>query len=144
MAAPSEPTQVELSNPGPSFKCLQCPFWGPQSAFPPNSNLKYLKTCVACLEKMAGRRIQATGDKENDSKKQSKVNKGSRARMDRPPTLSWDVFISLLKNNKDKACELYAFIIEPPCIPLVPQKDCHDRVAVVAKAVWDATGFRFK
>src|SRR5438046_9636543 len=100
MAAPSEPTRVELSNPGPSFKCLQCPFRGPQSALPCNSNLKDLKTCVTCLEKTAARRIQVTGNKENNSEKQSKVNKGCRSRMDRPPTLSWEAFISLLKNNK--------------------------------------------
>lgn len=62
----------------------------------------------------------------------------------RTPTLGWDAFISILKDNCNNAYEVDAFVMEQERILLTPVMSCHERAAVISKAVWDATGYRFK
>jgi hypothetical protein len=57
------------------------------------------------------------------------------------------MFISSLKDNKDSAFELHAIIAlkndeTAPQVP--PSNSAHSLGMRIAKAAWDATGFRFK
>jgi hypothetical protein len=57
------------------------------------------------------------------------------------------MFISSLEDNKDSAFELHAIIAlendeTAPQVP--PGNSAHSLGMSIAKAAWDATGFRFK
>jgi hypothetical protein len=84
---------------------------------------------------------QAEIGKENQEEKRSQPLEKSS---DRPPTLRWENFVLLLKEYRDHACELDAFIVEPDRAPLVPVPDSHCLAAAVSKVVWETTGYRFK
>jgi hypothetical protein len=56
-------------------------------------------------------------------------------------TIDWEVFLSLLAENKGEPCELEAFVTGGPLAGLEGGHGC---AAAVAKAVWDATDYRFK
>ena len=58
--------------------------------------------------------------------------------------LQWDSFISLLKDNKDEAFELHAFVELNQDTPFSQLASGHDIAMAVARSVKDATGFRFK
>jgi hypothetical protein len=98
--------------------------------------------------------LKATSKKRRAKKRQTKDKKNEVANLhprkrsklsaEEIPTLSWDVFLSLLTENKDDAFELEAFLNVPIGGPLVDAKGGLDRAKAVSKAVWDATGYRFK
>jgi hypothetical protein len=121
------------------MKCTRCKFTGLPSEFPKSVKMKVLKTCADCLSKQAITRIQrANRDKENEGISQAELVTTENGRA---PMLEWKVFISLLRDSSNHACELDAFVKEPSREPLMP---CHERAIAVSRAVWDATGYRFK
>ena len=64
-----------------------------------------------------------------------------------PPTLAWAEFIALLERYKESAFELHAAVVldhETLDIPQESEDHCHVLAQHLAKAVWNATGFRFK
>jgi hypothetical protein len=88
-------------------------------------------------EKRANKQIKDTGNKENKSHHRHGQDRSPRG----PPSLQWDAFISLLEENKEEAFELHAFVATPS----IPEVTNGRHVAMnLAKAVKQATGFRFK
>jgi hypothetical protein len=127
------------------MKCPCCSFKGPPSEFPRNASLKILKTCGKCLTKVAVKQAGRAGaGKENQGEEKSQPAGKSKVASDHPPMLEWEIFISLLKNCCDHACELNAFVTDPSRTALTPIKNCHDWAIAVSRVVWEATGYCFK
>jgi hypothetical protein len=130
-------------------KCGRCRAKVPLLAFPRKANLKVSKTCAKCLEKEAVRRAGQRGDAKENTRGSEQMRKDvTTPANDRLPTLAWEAFISLLRENHAHACELDTFVKKPGREPLRPAQDdratMHDRAVEVSKVVRDATGYRFK
>lgn len=131
------------------IKCQRCKFRGLQTEFPRKANLQYLKTCASCTQKRneaAETKRQEHGKKENtDIETRCPLGKDKSA--SGPPTLAWAEFIALLERYKESAFELHAAVVldhETLDIPQESEDHCHVLAQHLAKAVWNATGFRFK
>ena len=131
------------------IKCQRCRFRGLQTEFLRKANLQYLKTCALCTQKRnqaAEKKRQKHSEKENvDMETRCPLGKDKSA--SGPPTLAWAEFIPLLKKYKESAFELHAAVVldyETLDIPEQSEDHCHILAQRLAKAVWNATGFRFK
>jgi hypothetical protein len=107
--------------------------------------MKPLKTCIRCLDKQAAAHANRR-EKENipmhaPCRGLAREEKGS---WERPPTISWDAFLTLLSGNQDRAFELDTFVREAPREPLSDAQDSHARAIMVSNIVWEVTGYRFK
>ena len=124
-------------------KCVRCTYRGRQDSFPRNAHLQFLKTCTSCLEKQSANRSlkKMISGKENIPQKAT----GARRRVGegRPSTLAWEEFVVLLSKHKGQAVEFSAFVKELSQEATEPREDL-ERAKAAAKAVWDATGYRFK
>ena len=125
----------------PKIKCQRCAFQGKQDEFPQKPNLQYYKTCGLCTTKKAEKRQAKDGEKP----------KRRAAGKDRAPggipTLTWSAFILAIEENNDSAFEVHAIITleSDKTVPkALPENSAHGLAMNIAKAVWDATGFRFK
>jgi hypothetical protein len=99
-----------------------------------------LKTCKSCLEKQSAIR---TGQQEKENvNPQDNLKDKPKAPKARPVTLSWETFLSLLKDNLGRPFEVDAFV-ELICDPLVVQS-ASDQATTISKAIWEAMGYRFK
>jgi hypothetical protein len=81
-------------------------------------------------------------EKENPEKPKRRIL-GKDKSIGGPPTLAWQDFIPLLTRHKETAFELYA-VVEASSAPGRSNDESHSLALYLAKAVWDATGFRFK
>src|SRR6266487_549893 len=74
----------------------RCGFKALLSEFPLSSTLKPLKTCMGCLKKQAAIRA---GQWEKENIGAWMPPNGKQEPTERPPTLTWATFLSLLKDN---------------------------------------------
>lgn len=128
------------------IKCTCCKFRGPQTDFPCcGDNLQYIKTCQPCTEKKnalaADKKRQKTGEDSEEPQCKRPRPLGKDTSSCGPPTLDWEVFTSLLANNKDSAFELHALV-------LLGDKVSGDNgivlASLLAREIWHITGYRFK
>lgn len=132
-------------------KCLRCSFRGPETSFPRAANMKYKKTCATCLAKATAAKKSQRDDSESESEGTQSGAGGKHylAPYD-PPHLTWNDFLSLLKENSGSAFELKAFVALPSRNALgdasahEPSPTGHEQAKKVAAAVWEATGYKFK
>jgi hypothetical protein len=128
-----------------SVKCQRCNFRGAQSDFPPKANLGYLKTCAACTQKR---------NKAAETRRLEKATSGTKRRAlgkdkssEGLPTIMWSAFTQLLRENKDSRFEIHAIVMmgdETPAVPSSSEDHAHVFALMLAKEVWNTTGFRFK
>jgi hypothetical protein len=85
------------------------------TSFPHAANLKYKKTCGACLAKAAEKRGGKQGQGLNRvDKGNTPLNVPSPVKdIPKDPDLSWEEFITLLCENHESAFELTAFVTLP-------------------------------
>src|SRR5262249_16863577 len=110
--------------------------------FPLSPSLKRLKTCLSCLKKQAAIR----SSREDSQKEKENIPPHDHAdtqKLQRPSTLSWNEFLSLLRGGHGYPHSIDAFVEELPHDPLCEQ-NVSDRATTVSKAIWEATGYRFK
>lgn len=136
-------------------KCVRCSYRGPETSFPRSGNLKYKKNCATCLAKAAKRKAEKKGqqDESDSDKENTQPGQGARSRSgpDDTPHVSWNDFLSLLREHSDSPFQLTAFVALPPrdilgdtssAGPAVPSGK--EQAKMLAAAVREATGYRFK
>lgn len=128
----------------PNVKCSQCPFRGPQTAFPLKSNGRCLKTCIKCAQGKANKahaRNHAPG--KDRAMRRCRIQDCMAGDT---PTLEWNEFLSLLHENRECAFELHS------SVSLDFDEDSKENIELneqemawfIARAVQDQTGYRFK
>ena len=90
--------------------------------------------------------MQKKREKENPSKGTRRAL-GKDKTGDGLPTIMWNQFISLLQDNHENGFEIHAVVDlgdDAPSAPSGSEDHPHALALSIAKAVWTATGFRFK
>jgi hypothetical protein len=112
--------------------------------------MQYMKTCGTCNQKRNEVATKNCTEAEKESPEKSKQHALRKDKsVDGPPMLTWDEFISLLVQNKDKPYELHASVVlnetasEAPKWPGSDDR-IHDLSVHLAKLIWTTTGYRFK
>ena len=125
----------------PKIKCTRCKFAGEQCEFPHKPDLQYYKTCKSCTEK------KARQQQEKQANKPKRPAPGKDTTPSGLPEIAWDIFLTLLADNKTHVFDLHTFVSldrEHPALETELNGSSHDLSMCIARDVWSATGFRFK
>lgn len=92
------------------IKCSRCKFRGPQDAFPRRANLEHSKACGPCSQTKAKNAAEKRRAKNEECGKEMRQLRTLGKDRYGCPSLTWDVFIQLLSDNKNDAFELDAIV----------------------------------
>jgi len=112
-----------------------------------------MKTCQSCLNNSARERAEKKGVIQKEGNKENMPATSGEHIIDHQdinntsmlwPTVSWNIFCSLLEGGQDSAFELSAFVQAPDGDPLREPMTRKEFLQIISQVIKEKTGYRFK